>query len=193
MRSNGQRSDLERLQLFAQMTEELRASRLMQSRPDIGLTINWNPEEGMQTEVQQPDEEELRSFLMTFRKFFSEGEDVHFNAICNIAERRLEDDELRERLRAARELWKYAMREGPVGVTADDRVISPEHVLDLFINGWYFHNDLQKEAELGGLLPGVVRYRFLAAVLDATKAVMTVGELLRRGLAKNSFGADPPA
>jgi hypothetical protein len=188
VRSNGQRSEVERLQLYVDLTEQLKTSRLVQRRPDIGLQVNWTPEEGMRTEVQQPEEEELRSFLLTFRKFVSQGEDAYFNAICNIAERRLENVDLKVRLRKARELWKHAMRTGPMGIVDDDdRTITPEYVVDLFINGRYFHNDAQKEAELKRLLPDLVRYQFLAAILDTTKAVFAVGEVIRVALAQKQI------
>jgi hypothetical protein len=71
----------------------------------------------MRFELRQPDEEELRSFLLTFRKFVSEREDVHLFPIHNMLEPLLTSEELRKYLREARSAWKatLGLRSGQPG------------------------------------------------------------------------------
>lgn len=186
-------NDTDRLGLFVRRADELRSLRLIRSdQLAARMNLSWDRVKGLRLETNAPDEEDLRSFLLTFRQFVSAKEPVFLNRIFNICHSRLRSDELRGYLVEAREEWKRNQRGNGVVVTIDDRTMTPERVTELLINGHYFHStDLPLQRELQGLGPPerlLVRWVFLNFVVDATRQVLYVATVvnvaLRGGLMK---------
>jgi hypothetical protein len=120
------RSEDNKLSLFVERATELGNARLLKTG---GLRTDWSVTfgpGGTEATTYDPDEDDFRSYLLTFRQFVSDDEPIFVNRVASILWQRITDDEFRfngERLR-------------------------PEGLLDLWINGIYFHNDAAKAEKL---------------------------------------------
>jgi hypothetical protein len=71
--------DKQRLIRYAQRVEELRSRGLFREKAGYKHSLNWNAVKGMSVRLDMPDEEDFRSYLVTFRQFISPSEPVFFN------------------------------------------------------------------------------------------------------------------
>ena len=160
--------------------------------------MRWDAESQTITQVvSEPDEEDLRSFMLVFRQFVSECEPVFLPRAANDCRRFLTDLKPKSELAKAIDFWKTTVNKvGAFGLTIDRTPITGEYILDLWINGAYFHNDQHKAEELrrhlsSGFLP-LVRAHFLGVLADRTNVILYHGSVVNYGL-RNSlfdFGVD---
>jgi hypothetical protein len=186
------RSDEERLELFLKLAAELGTSDLAKKGLSYKQSYQWNKLEGFKHELQQPDETDLRAFLTTFRKFISEDSDVYLQAIHRIIYKRLTREEYRESLRTMNAQWRKLFQKGWMRLKINGRDVSPEYALKVYINGRYFHDDLDYAQELEDLerndpmVSETHRAQFLAAVVDTSNYIgwlaHNIDYLLREGL-----------
>jgi hypothetical protein len=175
-------TDDEALDLFVRRVEELLATRLVASG-DLRTSFNLRAaiDQPAQLSVHQPDEENLRSFLLTLRQFVSDKEPVFVRRIANVLWVRLTGDEVREHLERARSRYGQALRTGSLKFIADEHHFRPEEALDLWINGRYFHNDERKAATLERLDPMAaifVRQVFLEVLVEATRYIRFLADVI---------------
>lgn len=184
-------SPRETLELFVARAEELQHSRLLVNGFSPSLSMNWDRVSGLRFENNDPEEEDLRSYLITFRKFIAPGEPLYLFKIYNICLQYLLGDKLRDNLVEARLAWKKQLRNGGFRLIFNDRDINPEYIANLWINGFYFHDEPEKYRKLKSLLPHesmLVRHVFLDHVLEATRQIayltFVIKVALRDGLFK---------
>lgn len=172
----------EALDLYVRRVEELLSTRLVTSgglRTSLNMRASIN--QPMQLSAHEPDEEALRSFLLTFRQFVSDKEPVFVRRIHNVLWQRLTGDEVRGHLQKARDRYGQSLRTGSLKFVADAHHFAPEEALDLWINGRYFHNDERKAATLDRLDPTsavFVRQVFLEVLVEATRYVRFLADVV---------------
>lgn len=168
--------------VFLYRAEELRRARLFSGRFTLHYSINYDRLRGAAVSLSQPDEEDLRSCLLTLRQFLMDDEPIHLGRFHNQLELHLTGGPAREALRAAHEAWRHAARYGPIEWLINERRVEPECVARLYINGYYFHND-PDESQLLGSLQGhdwhLTRWHFMNFVADTTAYVLTVANIVR--------------
>jgi hypothetical protein len=172
----------DRLSVFLQRADYLADSALVKHSLGGQLTMSARQGQPMQWSSIEPSEPELESALLRLRPFLNEREAVHLSAVHNACYQAIRSDELRGYLVEARAEWSRAQRQGILALEVDGRQLTPEHVMDLFINGWYFHGDEAKRAELEALLPEVAlltRHIFLDYLYRAIEQVLYVAEVVR--------------
>jgi len=187
-----QSSTRERLEQFAQRAFELAERRLVRQGMQSSLTISWDAaSQLLRQNLNQPDEEDLRSFLLLFRHFVSDKEPVFINRVFNDCLRFVTSSDLKEQIKKAQDEWKALLyKVGAFRLVIDNKNIIGEYALDLWINGYYFHNDADKAAELRRYLSsqglGLVRIQFLAVLAGLTQIILYTGSVvnyvLREGL-----------
>ena len=136
--------------------------RVVQSKSlAVNMHLSFDRSKGMRLESQEPDEEDLRSFLMDFRMFISEKEPIFIPRIRSLIEQGLDaSSPLLPALRKSKKLWSQQYKSGLLRLELNGKHYSPEEILDLWINGYYFHNDRAKRMVLEGLIgPGQVLTR----------------------------------
>lgn len=183
-------NDIEKSELYKTRTEELKNTRLIRKGFNPAITVQWNNMQGLQFNSSEVDEEDLRSFLITFRQFISPKEPVFLQHIYNLCQRCLASDELKGYLIKSREAWKKAQRNTGIKLIIKGKEITPEDVTDLWINGYYFHNDSEKMAMLKRLLPHesmLVRNHFLNFLVDATRQILYVSNIITIALKEDLF------
>lgn len=175
----------ERFQLFVQRVGELNRTRLAQDGFDWALQIHFDRDHGVSVDLQQPDEDLLRSFLLALRQFMSQGEPVYLFTIYNLCNNHIASDFLRQQLAESRTAWKGALRGTGIGLTIDGREFTPEEATDIWLNGYYFHNDQAYREILAGLQSmdrGLVRTWFLQCITASAKVVVYVGSVVKHAL-----------
>jgi hypothetical protein len=139
----------EQLDLFVKRVLELNATRLVNSGGlATELSITFSDVQPLKIQTQQLDEDDLKSFLLTFRQFTSDSEPIYVNRIYRILESEINSDVIQNRLRAGRRQWHQQNRNGSLKVVINDRTFPPVDLLDFWINGYYFHNDKRKASAL---------------------------------------------
>jgi len=182
----------ERLELFAHRVKELNERRLVRNGLNLKFTISWEAASQLLSyQAPRIDEEDLRSFLLTFRQFVSKKEPVFIDRVFNDCLRFLRSDHYKEQLDKARQEWRNSFNKmGPISITNNKKKLTGEFVLDLWINGHYFHNDADKAAELRRLLGDsipLVRMKFLDCLAAFTQIILYVGAVVEYGLRENLF------
>ena len=180
----------EQLEMFSARVEQLRNTRLIRQGFNPAITISWDRMKGLRFQSEEPDEETLRSFLLTFRQFVSNNEPVFLNRVYNLCQRHLSSDQLKGYLVESREAWRQAQRSSGIRLVINNEELTPEFVTDLWINGCYFHSDPEKLSRLKQLLPHegmLVRNQFLSYLVDATRQVIYLGNVVTIALHENLF------
>ena len=185
-------STRERLELFGQRVIELSERRLVRNGMNTQLNISWDATSQLLSQrTLEPDEEDLRSFLLLFRHFISEKEPLFLNRVMNDCLQFLESSELKEGVKKAKDEWKQVFYKiGAFQIMIDNQKLTGEYVLDLWINGYYFHNDSDKAAEIRRYITNndlpIVRMQFLSVLSALTQIIFYVGSVvnycLRQGL-----------
>ena len=190
-RSRTQLGTMDRLELFERRASELGNLRFVQSGLQSKFNIAWDVESGfLRYRSVEPDEEDLRSFILLFRHFISRSEPVFIDLLFNDCFRFLTDNELRKRVEQARDVWRREIKTGVMGIVVDGVDLTPEYVLDLWINGEYFHNDPDKASELRNLLAQplpLARMQFLSALPVLTRIILYMGRVVAHGLEEGLF------
>lgn len=172
----------EQLELFVAKARELEDGRLFRNDPTHSFSMRWNRVEGLQFASREPNEEDLRSFLLTFRQFISNDEPIYLFRIYNLCQQHLTSDAFKGYLIESRKIWKRQLQKGGFYLTYNGREVTPEQVTDLWINGYYFHNDPSKLRMLRNLLPHeqmVLRFLFLEHILASAQQVMYVSFIIK--------------
>ena len=154
------------LDLFLRRIDELRATRLIQSGA-LSDAFHLGTTAGGPAifSVSVPDEDHFRSFLLAFRHLVAEREPAKLDRVANILLQHLGHNQLRETTIQAREAWRRERKRGPMRLVIDGRDYGPERVLDLYLNGRYFHSDASKARELGSV--GAIGERLTRQQLNA--------------------------
>jgi len=167
--------------LFIERSEELRDSAFIQSGFVPELHARRDGAAPASTVIAEPDEDDLRSFLLTYRQFISNDEPIYIYKIFNLCWTHITDSKSKEVFADARKGWKAAEKGGVLQLVENDRVIHPTETQDLWINGYYFHNDEQKRKRLHDLSNGfqeAFRHHFLEHIYEATRIILFVADQL---------------
>jgi len=183
---------LEKLKLFREKAEELRKSRLLKKGINLEFSITWNQTKGILIETEKPDEEDLRSYLLTFRQFIAEGEPIYLPHICNLCFQKITNEDLRTRLNEAREAWKQERRSDGIGVNLWGQDITPEIATKLLINAHYFHSDpdriaLLKELSRLDFTKELINDQFRYYLVATTKFILYISNIIGIAMEKELF------
>jgi hypothetical protein len=138
----------------------------------------------------EPNEEALRSYLLSFRRFISPGEPLFIGQIHNLCLRHFTSDKLRSCITECRQTWKEHVLRNGIKLIINGHSLLPEYVADLWINGHYFHDDPQKGAELQRFVPLeriFVRRAFIDFVIEATRVIGYSGLVVKMALTDGSI------
>ncbi|MGE3074429.1 MAG: hypothetical protein AB7N24_14360 [Dehalococcoidia bacterium] len=165
----------ERLSEFQRITREL----LNRSAVTSGLGISWelkgNQSESAHVEIDGPDEDQLRSFMMDLRKLLSNESPAHFPAVLSAARRAYPDSESMEWWTTLGKDWKQALDSSPVALSLNGVVYSPRRLLDLWINGELFHDDPMKQREWRALSADPFGFHRIALNMTVVHLVQVAG------------------
>ena len=182
----------QRLELFVSRSEELQKLRLIRQGIRAKFNFSWNAIDGKLVYTSnEPDEEDFRSFLLLFRQFISDDEPIFINKMFNDCELSLVDEKIKEELRQVRAEWNRIFRKmSDFEINIDGKLLNSEYVLDLWINGYYFHNDVDKAAKLAELTKGwipLTRMQLFAAIPGLTRIIIEAEQIIVKCLKEGNF------
>jgi len=104
----------------------------------------------LKSTIKESDLELLRSFLTDFRKFISNDEPANIDRVLNTCIERADKKNIKliEELKELKCNWGYQYREGVIHIETPRLDLTPECVLDLWINGLFFHSNPEKKNQL---------------------------------------------
>ena len=198
MSPRGRRKTLshsKRVEKFLNCVEELKVRPfILKGLREFEFHIDFQREPGkIFCEFKEADQEHFRSFLLTFRKFLLNDEPANIDNILNTCRKfvKSEQTELREVLEKFKTIWGYQYRKGTIRITSGSLPLTPEYVLDCWINGLYFHNrDPQKSEQLCSLLnqelPSV-KLQLMWSLPILTETIIRIGRLLTKAINECAF------
>jgi len=184
--------ELERLRLFVELAEELGSRKYVLSGGSYKLSMTFNQSTGLVNSFEQPDDEDtFRSFLLSLRRFISDGEPVFLSTIHNLLLRRLPEGEHHDLTKRSREIHRTVLKTGKMQLAVLSKEeaaefdknpaavlkgtpVTPEYIVKLWINAVYFHNDQQKRKELEELkrwAGGLPEFTFIDTVNVITNQI----------------------
>ena len=180
-------NEWEKLNLFLRRFEQLERTRFY-SNPklkNIQYKIKGEKvDKGFQTrfEIKVPDEETIKSFLLSFRVFYMEGEHTNFYSICNLLYKKILDKKVRNDMVTIRSNYTKALNTSFIGINFLGKSYSPKDIVDLWFNAEYFHTDIEKVKELDKIVisPGksLFFYLLIDAVITLTNQISMLKEII---------------
>lgn len=170
-----QRTEKEKLELFVSKANELRNTRLFKNGFKIQHRIYNQQDQTGETTLEEPDEADLKDYLVTFRHFIAKKEDTFINNIFSICHRKLTNNDMKQSLIKARESLRQAERFNIISFRLNGEELTPEKATDMYLNSKYFHNDLEPQEQLDEMSPlmyDMTRFSFLNFVITASKIIV---------------------
>jgi hypothetical protein len=185
----------ENLGVFLSCVEELRERPfILKGLCEFQFHVSFDDESGQLTcEIQEADQEHFRSFLLTFRKFILNDEPSNVDWVLNTCRRFVKDEEveLKEVLDELKAVWRFQYGKGAVRMHTSGLNLTPEYVLDLWINGQYFHGDNpDKRRQLNELLAQElpsVKIQLLWSLPLLTRIILRLAALVSKALEQGAF------
>jgi len=131
--------------------------------------------------IEGIDEDAFRSFLLDFRKTVAQGSSTNWNYICNKVEKSHLDEIKKEEVRKCRAALKEFGQHGCIRYVFGETEQKPEEMIDVWLNGHYFHEDEQKSKYInkGSLGFATYKFVFMENVLNQTRVLFILNRLLK--------------
>lgn len=194
-------SELERLKLFLERCDELFGSAYIKNSEPLRFSMVFKKGVFTYEFENPPDEDYLKSFLLSFRHFVSNDSPVFVFKVYNLLQMRLPDGELKEGLKSSRTRFQAAQKiaglqivRGKEDDSSQDVPVTPEQIWDMWCNGKYFHSELDKRADLDSLSgwgKGLLRFNFFEYLANVTQEVNYMELAIKEVLDKHpaAFGS----
>ena len=180
-------NEWDKLNLFLRRFEQLERTRFY-SNPklkNIQYKIKGEKvDKGFQTrfEIKVPDEETIKSFLLSFRVFYMEGEHTNFYSIYNLLYKKILDKKVRNDLATIRSNYTKALNTSFTSINFLGKSYLPKDIVDLWFNAEYFHTDIEKVKELDKIVisPGksLFFYLLIDTVITLTNQISILKEII---------------
>jgi len=178
--------DKARLEIFLKRVKELKNTKLVREGYNSGFTLKWTEESGMlDFQFSQPDEDLFRSLLLSLRHFLQEKEPTFINRIYNICDRCLTNEKHKNYLVKSRKFLNEAMKSTGLHLNIDQKHFSPSYVWDIYINGLYFHSDVEKSdviLKLSAHERKLVKNELYGFVNASIRQVIYVGNIVQNAI-----------
>lgn len=173
--------DLEDIELFRGRVKELQNTKIV--RGGTKLSFDFYDDLSLaQKQKHLQKEEIIRSFILSFRHFYLDGEQVHFNRFHNKIIPKVSDPEAREVLKDLRKRYKHVLNNsGSLVYYYKGQKVTPKTMIDLWFNGHYFHSDPVKRDELNEWLNrsgGIFQFLFLDALKELAAILICYSKIL---------------
>ena len=160
---------------------ELKECRLIQTGYKASWNIEWNRYLGTKITGIEPDEEDLRSFLLTFRQFISSNEPIFINRVYGILYARVTSVDIRDDMIESRQVFKEEKSASFLELVSDSNRMDSSYILDIWINGYYFHNDQVKSSIISSLQPHeviVLRHALHNVIQRTVEEVLYIASII---------------
>jgi len=185
--ANQGRSDQDILNLFIEKNRALAATSLGQTGIFVSHHIRYD-QEGIATKLDQPDEDAVRSFLLTFRQLVSEKEPLFLGRVYGVCYRHFEDEARKDQIKQAKKIWSSVQRGRGSSIVINGVEFAGVKIFDVWVNGWYFHSDADYKQLLDQVPPMVrelFRAQFISFIIDMMHLVQDLCQLILSGFVED--------
>lgn len=157
---------------------------------NLQTSIRFEAGKGLWAANREPPEDDVLAFLLLLCPFITQRDRVSLRRTLNRCRELLTRDSDRRRLQEARAAWEAEARGGLIALKINDRPLPPERIADLLINGYYFHDEPAKRAELAEEIPAfhlMARQAFLSFVIAIANMVWLTANVIRQALDEDAF------
>lgn len=163
---------LERVGLFRSQVEKLRGNRRIFGGYQIGFGARF---ELNSNALGKMDPRDIKEVLLALRPFLLNNESVNFYSVCNLVFLNSSEIDLRRDINSARSAWRQVLGVSPnISLPLDNKPLTPEQNLDLWMNGELFHLETKKVVKLEKLKSGVGGSISFLMLLETLKGLYTI-------------------
>jgi hypothetical protein len=184
-----QLSATQQFQLFIQRAQELLDRRLVRTAPHNGFELKVDLVKGTETVIPPDvDEEDFRSFLVTFRMFISNEEPIYMDRILNLCQLHIQSEEHRLIAARIRNEWKHPLRSRGIETDFHGQQFTMENLLRSWINGPVFHNDIgiiKAIEDMDPIVRAISQGFFVMGTSVATDYIIWLANVLKNALDNN--------
>lgn len=141
------------LQDFCVVASRLKTAEALKDGVVRRSGIRWSTEEGWQVTSPLP-EAQVRELLHLIRPFVLKKERTEYPSVTKLLGRRITDPKVRRDLREARKIFAGGVSRFHYGIFANGVMLNCEPVFHAWINGYEYHQDVEKRALIESLCPG---------------------------------------
>jgi hypothetical protein len=181
-------SEWEILEDFAGYAEEMEANSLIREGIPSSLNVIWTAGVGLKVETKLPTDEQIDAMLMKLRPFLLEGERTYFHDVWGLLSKATQNEKVRRHLKALRYLYTGLRLQSIIvlGASSNDvpegKIINSEEMLHLWLNGYRFHKDKDKQKivnAMHGIMPPESSVAvFLLLITDKVGAILAVKRVI---------------
>ena len=128
------------------------------------------------------DPDRIIAMLADVRKLHLQKESLQLPKVFSWLRPRLGDRALESELEALRKHYDTLMKAGHQPIVDQGRTLPPRELLDIYLNGEYFHNDADKRAQIQRLEMGLSlsRIEAIGAAANVAFTALRLGDLINR-------------
>ncbi len=187
MENNETDKQIAGLQKFCDLVKGIKSHKINKG---WGYSVGWSVDgSGDIVQFDEPDEEELRSYLLDVRKLVLGRSPYKIETIRNIVRKVLTDDIVIKQVDAIGRNYKEMFRE-PLRWFRNrtGRVdLQPSQIVDIYLNAEYFHDDVEKKMKLDKLRsehPIEIRTLFHSGIRAIVYNADQLAQLIRKHILK---------
>ena len=178
----------QRLELFRERVDVLTNTNLLKKGLKSSLKITSHKDKGWKIEISWPEDDDLRSYLTTFRHFILKNSPVFLNRIYKLCIKHVKDSKVKQMLERNRKHWLGIHQQGAMGLSYQGKNVTPKFVVDLFIKGEYFHIEGEEREFLKGLpdeFDKLFKQQFIDFILLANKHIFFLDSVIKKVVNEN--------
>lgn len=169
---------------FRQRAENLQQSTYFASDASLGAELKGDSSGIVSSSASGlPSDDSLAALLLAFRHFYINDEPASFLKVLNILPRHNRHPDLVEFCKNLKERWQKALFGGLMKMSLDDDALNAQQILDLWLNGHYFHTDAIKAKKLEALASVLgadfVKFMLVDVVSRCSVAILMLNSALR--------------
>lgn len=142
------KEDQEKIVRYVNLVRGLVTSRFFQEARNLNFKIAFEQGKPLQQELAGFDEDLFKSALMDLRKIDMAGEPTHFYHINNLLMKSVSNEADKLELVQCRDVYHQLRTMPNIQMKVNDGPKSSINIFDYWLNGHYFHGDIDKEKTL---------------------------------------------
>ena len=136
-------------QLYNKKAVRLRGCKLIQNEENVHFSIKWDKVIGLKINSRLPNDNDFAALLHFMRPFILKKKEItNFNKIVDTLYQKLKNEEIRESIAYARELFSGKDFLKQIKMSLNDEIINNEKTLTKWLNAFEYHPDQNKIKEL---------------------------------------------
>lgn len=176
----------EDLQLYLEQANNLEKSRFLRFVSDNEIGFKWriSRTEGASFIYTLPDEEAIKAFVVDFSQIFlKDKQPANFHHICNILQKKILDDQLKQQVIKCREYYTDSLNKGVIDVILNGKKFSSKETVTDWLMGYYRHTNKENRAKIQEWVTAggdFYKFHFLNSLVELTKPILEVAVITKK-------------